>query len=413
MKTKFALTLLSALAASAAHGKGLYYVPNDTETTMPIKWTVGLNVTYDDNTSPTVAAGPGFEDETFSLNPYVGMSFVSVTPQTTWDVYARLGVIYYLDSPAAAGSDDTYGQARAGVNMTHRFNERLRLVSNNFISYELEPDYSYGFASSRQVGEYLYWQTDNALGYRWTDRFATYTGFQLTGLNYDDVSNADYFTWTLYNQFRYQITPQSVLTASYRYSEANGSDRAADSTNQYLLAGIEHRFSPNTILIANIGAQLRDVNGAGGSNSTNPYAELTLQTQVNQQFTIRGFLRYGVEDYDSLIGVTQYDEKQTLRIGVSGEYQVSQALSIFGGVDYIDSSYDSGRRAPGTVGGIVTGSGDESLVNAYIGASLKLTEYLTGTLTYNHTTSSGSNAIFGKSRDYDRNRINLGLSADF
>jgi len=414
MKTKLTLSLISALAATAAHGKGLYYVPNDTEASVPIQWTVGINATYDDNTSPTVPnvpgpAGLGFEDETISLNPYVGMSFVSVTPQTTWDVYARLGVIYYLDEPEAVGSDDIYSQIRAGVNLTHRFNEQLRFVSRNFVSYELEPDYSYGFASTRQVSEYLYWQTDNSLGYRWTERFATYSGFQLTGLDYDNVPNADYFTWTIYNQFRYQVTPQSVLTASYRYSETSGDGIASDSTNQYLLVGIEHRFSPSTILIANVGAQLREVDGLGGDDSTNPYAELTLQTQVNQQFTIRGFLRYGVEDYDSVIGIAQFDERQVLRIGISGEYQVSQALSIFGGVDYIDTSYESGRV--GVVPIAVTG--DESLVNAYIGASLKFTEYLTGTLSFNHTTSDGSAAIFGNTRDYDRNRISLGLSAEF
>mgnify|MGYP006197706853 CR=1 FL=1 len=44
-----------------------------------------------------------------------------------------------------------------------------------------------GFATTRQLGEYFYWQTDNALGFRWTERLGSYTGFQLTGLDYDDV----------------------------------------------------------------------------------------------------------------------------------------------------------------------------------------------------------------------------------
>ena len=294
--------------------------------------------------------------------------------------------------------------------MTHRFNEKLRLVSNNFVSYELEPDYSYGFASTRQVSEYLYWQTDNALGYRWTERFATYTGFQITALDYTDLPNADYLTWTIYNQFRYQVTPQTVLTASYRYSETSGDGISNDSTNQYLLGGFEHRLSPNTILIANVGAQLRSVDTAGGGDdSTNPYAELTLQSQINEQFSIRGFLRYGIEDYDSVIGANQFDERQALRIGVSSEYQISKALSVFGGVDYIGTNYDSGRNAAGPI----TLTGDESLFNIYIGASVKLTEYLTGTLSLNHTTSDGSGAIFGTARDYDRNRISLGLSSEF
>ena len=403
MKTKLTLGVISALAMAAAQGKGLYYVPNDTEEAIPLKWSVGITATYDDNTTP---AAPGFnDDETFSLNPYVGLSFVSVSPQTTWDVYARLGVIYYLDEPKANGADDVYTQARAGVNLTHRFNERLRLTSRNFLSYELEPDYSYGFATTRQTSEYLYWQTDNSLGYRWTERFATISGFQLTGLDYDsDVPNADRFTWTLYNQFRYQLSPQSVLTASYRYSETEGDGLATDSTNQYFLVGMEHRFTPNTIAIVNVGAQVRDVDG--GDNSTNPFLEVNLRTQVNTQLALRTFVRYGVEDYDTVFGNTQFDERLTLRVGVSGTYEISPSLSLYGGLDLVNTSYESGRTV--TVGAPL-GDQDETLVNAYIGASLKLTEILTGSLTYNFTDSDSDLP----SRDYDRNRITVGLSAEF
>lgn len=407
MKTKF-LTSVALIAATTAYGGGLYNVPNDTEASMPIKWTAGLDVIWDDNTTP----GGNFDgDETLSVNPYVGFSFVTLTPQTTLDVYGRLGVIYYLDEPAALGSDDTYGQARVGVDLTHRFNERLRFTTRNFLSYELEPDYSYGFASNRQMGEYLYWQTDNSVGYRWTQRFATYTGFQLTDLSYDNVDNVDRSTWTIYNQFRYQHGPRSVLTASYRYSETDGDGAASDSTNQYLLVGIEHRFSPNTILIVNTGAQLRDIQGANGDDSTNPYLELALRSQINTQFGIRGFIRYAVEDYDTVVGLNpsvlaEYDERLTLRLGVSGEYQLSPSLSIFGGVNLITTSYESGNLLSGGGG---APDADETLINAYIGASLKLTDYLYGTLTYNLTNSDSDIA----NRDYDRNRVSVGLRAEF
>ena len=408
MKNKLTLGVVSALAVAAAQGKGLYYVPNDTEESIPLTWSVGISATYDDNTTP---GGINDGDETFSVNPYVGLSFVSVTPQTTWDVYARLGAIYYFDEPRGAGSDDIYGQARVGVNLTHRFNERLRLTSRNFLAYELEPDYSYGFATSRQSGEYFYWETDNSLGYRWTERFATISGFTLTGLNYDSsVPNSDRFTWTLYNQFRYQLSPQSVLTASYRYSETDGDGLATDSTNQYLLVGIEHRFTPNTIAIVNVGAQIRDVDGINGDDSTNPYAEINLRTQVNTQFAVRGFLRYGVEDYDTVFGVAptaiQYDERLTLRVGVSGTYEISPSLALYGGVDVISTQFDSGRVL---ATGASAGDQDETLVNAYIGASLKFNEILTGSLTYNFTDSNSDFA----NRDYDRNRITVGLSAEF
>lgn len=412
MKIKSLLTLITAAAATAAHGAGLY-MPNDTENSVPLAWSVGLDAIWDDNTTP----GGAFDgEESFSLNPYVGLTFVSVTPQTTLDVYARLGAIYYLDEPAG-GADDTFGQARIGVDLTHRFNERLRFTTRNFLSYELEPDYSYGFASNRQNSEYLYWQTDNSIGYRWSERFATYTGIQLTGLEYDDVANADRLTWTAYNQFRYQLTPQSVLTASYRYSQTEGDGAASDSGNQYFLVGFEHRFSPNTILIVNTGAQLRDVDAAGSDNSTNPYLELALRSQVNTQFSVSAFARYGAEDYDTVVNpkafipgiLAEYDDRLTLRVGVAAEYQISQSLSIFSGLDVITASYENGRRLNGPLPLGTAPDLDESVVNAYIGASLKFTDYLFGTVTYNFTNSDSD----ASGRDYDRNRVSVGLRAEF
>jgi len=409
-------SFLSTLAAASAIGvsqASLYHVTEEAQESMPLKWTAGINVTYDDNVNPT-AVGPGADDETISANPYVGLSFVSITPQTTWDVYARVGAIYYFDEPEALGSEDLYGQFRAGVNFTHRVSERLRFSSRNFISYELEPDYAYGYATSRQVGEYLYWQSDNSVGYRWTERLATYTGFMLSGLDYDSsVPNSDRFTWTVYNQFRYQLVPQTVLTLDYRYSETSGDGLASDSTNQYLLIGAEHRFSPNTIGIARVGAQFREVDGPGSEDGTDPYAELMFNTRVNEQFSVRSFLRYGIEDYDTVVAagipalLTEFDNRQTLRIGVTGEYQVSQKFSVYGGVDYIMSDFEDGRIAGTPIPW--GGSPSEDLINAYVGVSVEFTPNLFGDLSYNFTNSSSD--LFA--RDYDRNRVNLGIRMEF
>jgi hypothetical protein len=103
----------------------------------------------------------------------------------------------------------------------------------------------------------------------------------------------------------------------------------------------------------------------------------------------------------------EYDDRETLRFGIAGEYAVSPMFSVFGGVDYIPTSYDSGRVVAGTFVGDV--SQDEDILNAYIGVSMKINDYLTGTASYNFTNSSSD--IVG--RDYDRNRLSLGVSAEF
>lgn len=402
MKRKIPFGLLGLLTVSTASAQGLYYVGSEAQESLPLKWVVGASAIYDDNVNP----GYGVEDSSMAVNPYVGLSFVNITPQTTLDVYARLGLIYYFDAPE--GMDDLNSQSRAGINLTHRFSERLRFSSLNFISYELEPDYSYGYASSRATGEYFFWNSDNSLGYRWTERVATYTGLRLSGTQYTDIDNNDRFTWELYNQFRYQLSPQTVLTADYRYGQTYGDGVSSDSTNQYLLVGAEHRFSPNTIGIIRAGAQFRDVDD--GENTTSPYLEFALNSQLTQAFSLRSFARYGIEDYDTVqsfpAGVVEYDDRRTLRFGISGEYAISPMFSVFGGVDYIPTTYAGGRILSGSA---PTSDQDEDVLNAYIGLSVKFNDFLTGTASYNFTDSSSD---FGN-RDYERNRISLGVSAEF
>jgi len=52
---------------------------------------------------------------------------------------------------------------------------------------------------------------------------------------------------------------------------------------------------------------------------------------------------------------------------------------------------------------------DETLMNAYVGASVRFTDYLTGSLTYNFTDADSD----FDARSYDRNRITVGVEATF
>jgi hypothetical protein len=397
------------MSVASASAQSLYSVGSEAQETTPLKWVVGTTVIYDDNVSP----GIGPKQDSFGINPNVGLSVVNITPQTTWDVYARLGLVYYLDSNTP-GMNDVNSQSRLGVNLTHRFSERLRFTSQNFAAYELEPDYSTGYASSRQSAAHFYWQTDNSLGFRWTERFGTYTGFSLTGATFPDVANNDRFTWELYNQCRYQFGPQTVLTLDTRYSQTTANDLASNANDTYLLLGAEQRFSPNTIGVVRAGTQCHDVNG--GAQSTSPYVEFALSSQMTQQLSVRAFTRYGIENYANVlvpnqpgVGLVQFDDQRTMRLGISAQYAISPMFSLFGGVDYIPTSYSGGHTltTPPFLGAIADQS--EDLLCLTIGSSIKFNDLLTGTLSYSFTDSTSG--VLG--RTYERNRISLGLSAEF
>ena len=403
--------MLASLGVASA--QGLYDIaPNDDATeSSPIKWNAGISYNIDDNVTPTITAGPGYEDEASSVTAYVGASLVSLTPQTTWDVYARIGATYYIDNLEAVNASDTYGNGRLGINWAHRVSERLRFTSRNYVTYGLEPDYSYGFATDRQLEEYLYYSTTNAVGYRWTERLATYTGFGITGVDYGTLSNSsDRLTYSLFNQFRYSASPQTVWLADYRYSWTDSSGTAGDSTNHFVSLGLEHRFSPNSVLSLKAGVQIRDVDG--GASGTSPFAEAAIRTRVNDQFSVRAFARYSVEDYGTSFGGYTYDTNNTLRVGISADYVVSPQLTLQAGVNAIFTDMQDGRNVPGP--GPVADL-NQDLINLYVGFSYKVNDgvYVTGSYNWTNSDASGGGAGAAARRTYDRQRASLGVRVEF
>ena len=409
MKISFIAAVAVIAHAGLAHGQGLYDIaPNDdARESSPITWTAGISYNFDDNVTPTARRNtPGYEDEASSFTAYVGASLVSITPQTTWDVFSRLGGTVYTDSPEAAGAEDVYGQARLGLNWAHRINERLRLSSRNYLAYELEPDYSYGFSTDRQLEEYLHYQTDNAVGYRWNDRFATYTGFKVRGVDYADSESAnDRMIYSVYNQFRYRASEQTVWTLDYRYSETDASGTADDSTNHYVLLGAEHRFSPNSVFAVKAGMQMRDVEN--GSDEDSPFAEAALRTRVNDELSVRAFARYSIEDYGTSFDTFTYDTNETFRYGISADYILSPQITLQGGANIILMDMQDGRNVPPD--GNSRADADTELLNLYLGCAYKINDglYLTGS--YNWTGSASD--LPG--RTYERNRVSIGLRTEF
>jgi hypothetical protein len=203
------------------------------------------------------------------------------------------------------------------------------------------------------------------------------------------------------------------LTPEYRYSQLESSGVASDSTNHYFTFGAEREFSSNLKGVASAGLQYREVDQ--GDSSSSPYLQIAINAQVNKDFTVRAFTRYGIEAYDTVlihpdgIGSVEFDDKRTLRIGLSSDYAISQSLSLKGGVDYIPSSFQKGRslEEPAYNGSI--SDAYENLLNAYVGLTVQINDIFSISSYYNYTNSSSDIST----RSYDRNRISVGASAKF
>ncbi|GHC45148.1 outer membrane beta-barrel protein [Roseibacillus persicicus] len=390
------------LPCAVASGQGLYSIaPNDDEasSSLPLTYIVGASLGYDDNPTPLTDSDEG----SLYASGFVQANWTSVTPQTTWDVFARLGVRYYFDDFESSDADSTNFDARVGVNFTHRFSERLRFSSRNLLAYEQEPDYDYGLSNDRRTGDYFRYSSDNSVGYRWSDRLGTQTGIQFSGVQYQDLDNSDYSQVAFRHDFRYRMSPATVVTAGYKYAIVD-LDSGNDSTSHYLTGGIEHRISPESAIVLRAGAQITDPDN--GDSRTRPFLEAALKSSLTSQLSTNLFVRYSNESWNQSLlsdnGRQTFEQSQTFRLGGKATYALNPQVSLFGGVNYILTNYDDQ-----IIG--ADGDGSESLLNLNVGGSYQLSSnlYLTGS--YNFTTSISD----FDGRDYDRNRFQLGVQATF
>ena len=398
----FTKTLLAGvLPCAAVSAQGLYSIaPNDDEASdsLPLTFLTGASIGYDSNPTPVI----NNDDDSLYISGFVQANLTSVSPQTTWDVYARIGARYYLDD-IDAGGDQLNGDIRLGVNYTHRVSERLRFSSRNFVALENEPDFDFGFGGNVRVGNYFRYSSNNSIGYRWTDRLGTQTGVSFTGVIYEELDDADYNRVTFRHDFRYRVSPATVLTAGYRFGVVSN-DSGGDANNHYVVGGVEHRISPNSALVLRAGVQVQDPDN--GDTRTTPFVEGTLRTQLTEQLSTDVFVRYQNESFNRRLftgaNSLNFESNQTFRLGARATYAVNPGFSVFGGVNYILNNYeDEVSNAAGDI--------DEGLLNLNIGASYELTQglYLTGS--YNYTT----NISDVDAREYERNRVQFGVQATF
>jgi hypothetical protein len=406
MKKKTVLTVAGIASLASASAQGLYYAGQEANETIPLTWAVGASMIWDNNVTPLVTPDkPGFEDEAWSINPYVQANFTNVDPQTSVNFYARAGANYYIDSLEAQGADETIPNMRLGFDYNHSASARLRFSSRNFLAYEMEPEFAVGISNDRTVNPYFLYTTDNAVGYRWTERVGSYTGFGFTGY-FGDAQFADRKSWNLYHQMRYQFNQRTVLTSQYRYMAWTGD--ANSSTNHFITGGTEYRLSQNSVFVGSAGVQFRSVDN--GDNSSSPFLEASVRSQMNSAFSIRAFTRYSMEDFDTIqfvgANIFEYSNQQVMRLGVTGEYRLTPRVTGFGGLDVVHTMYDGGNQLNGN--GKDSGR-TEDLINAYIGLRTQLTNELTGDCTINYTDSTSD----FQNNDYDRLRLSVGASYTF
>tara|TARA_B110000879_G_scaffold48569_1_gene68505 strand:- start:47866 stop:49053 length:1188 start_codon:yes stop_codon:yes gene_type:complete len=380
-------TTITALLTGVASAQGLFNVNpiSEEKESSPLKYTLETSFGYDDNVNPTSPSTSGVGSAYSRAN--LGASLAVRDEQTSWDLSATVGATYYENN--AVPNDVDYN-GRLQLNLNHRINDRVRLISRNYINYGLDLGNFYGVVASRELEEYTYATTDNSIGYRWTDRLGTYTGISYSTANYDG-SNRDVDNFSVYNEFRYWLSFQTTLTAEVNYSKidhaTNDNDRITSSV------GVDYRITDNSRVVVKVGAQFSDRNNAFG--------DISYISKVNSQFKTRIFARYSQQDTDGVFNGQRYEDQINLNFGAAVDYALSSKVTLTTGANYNSSDFKDAPSNP---------DGETDTFNIYAGATYMINDAFSLNASLNYT---NADAVVIPNRDFNRTRFQVGANYTF
>lgn len=393
----FALSL--GLLSGAAHGQGLLSIGSNTDDfeqeDIPLTWTVSGYVGYDSNINSIDIA----EESSLYLQAGIGTQWSGGSRTTRYTLGASASVLYYFEEVTVNDDESVFYSVRLQGSVVHRASRRLTLSDTFYATYEYEPNQQIGATVSRRTDQYFYLYNNAAAAYAWTRRFSTVANWAVSGIIYDGDDTEDRWTNVLGLQARYLWTRATTLVGEYRFAFTNYENGGADYTANYFLVGIDHMFSRVTMGSIRVGAELRDYDNYGQNSS--PYVEASLVQQLNEGFSLRWAARYGLEDNE----LGSFQKRTAIRTGVTAQYEFNPRLTGTAGLTYVHSELED----PTTAG---VSDGDEDFIGVNLGLSYLLYSNLRMEGGYSYgTLESGIDS--GVSRDFDRHRVFVGMSATF
>ena len=395
MRMKYsALAILAMMVASAtASAQGLLSLQHRSDFKKPTPTTVtaGVGMGYDSlNYKATDAA----DIDSLFIQGGLGLNYSDADQISPYDLGVDFGVINYLDSTNRA--QDTDYSARVVFNVAHSASERLKFTNNFYLTYEVEPNFGLGASTALRNGQYFYGYNSFAAAYAWSERFSTTTSYTFDGIKYEDRDIGrfeDRFSHLISQQFSWAWTKTTKLVAEYRYRTVDYRSADNDFSSHYVLAGVDKAWSERTAGSFRAGAEMYSSNR---SKETAPYFEASLNHATSDRTTVQVFTAVGFDGSE----VGNYGSRYSYRLGASAAHQVSKRLRVNGGLNYAYSTFDGIGIAPDV---------NEHELSATAGLGYQVWNNVSLDANYSYTLLTSDDNL----RDYDRNRVSLGLSAQF
>lgn len=389
------LSLANVLALTlGASAQGLLELQNQSQfrESQPLTFTVGAGGGYD---RLNYKSDGGQDIDSFFLQGGVGVMYSDADKRTPWSIGADFGVLHYLDD--MNGADDTYYNARVVVNLVHQASQRLKLANNFYVTYEVEPDFAVGASTALRNGQYFYGYENFAVSYAWSERMSTTTSYTLDGIRYEDGDIGQYedrLSHIIAQQFSYSLNRKTKLVSEYRYRITDYDSAPNDYTSHYALVGIDQAWSERTSGSLRAGAEFYQSHRV---SETAPYFEVGIDHATSKKTNVHFYGAVGF--YGAELG--DYDSRYAYRTGVTTNHRVTDRLTLNGGLHYVYSDYKGN--------GETTKDVNEQQVNASAGLAYRLWHNVSMDAQYSYTLLGSDDST----REYDRNRVSVGLSAQF
>jgi len=412
-----------ALSASAVNASPI-------ESVDPGKaWTVGLSLRgfYDDN---YVTATSGNERDSFGLDISPSVAYrIDPSDRTSLGLRYTFGATWYQDRQSLNSNNDSwdYSHALDGF-LEHQFTQRLSLNVRDTFVIAQEPGLLNDLATPyRTEGNNLRNNGQISLTAVLTRELSLVLGYNNTYVDYEQsggtVANPslsgllDRTEHEGLVNLRWQAAKESAILFGYNYKEVlHNSDefiviagsplapqKADYRNNQSHIAylGLDQNVSKDLVVTVRGGAEFVDYyNDTTGADDTSPYG------QVAVNYTYR-------PNSTASLGWT-YSHQATDVLSVDGSGGITQdqdASVLFAGINhYFDSRWQgkvNGFWQNSTYNGGGFDGESENFFGVALGLSYRFNRHLTGDVGYSFDTLTSD--LPG--RDYDRNRVFLGVTA--
>ena len=346
----------------------------------------------------------GYDDNFLTRSPAVGAWFTNEQITLSYQMPSRTTQLSIVTGGGAVNylGQRTDANGFFDLSLSHRFTPRLTLNASLDAAYLSEPNLNANVGTNQFSGSYFNTNDKIWASYELTRRLSLVSSYSLLLVRYENQATAaftDRQENTFGEQLRFELTRTTVLTGAYSILLTNYVTAPLDSTTQFFLAGIEHRFSRRLNAQFQAGASILSYNGTGGSQ-TNPNFQGSLKYALGRRSALSWTGSYSVEQPQQQGVAAQKALRTSLQLSHAFTGRISSSLSF---------GYSHQDNQQGTSFATIGSSFTEDIFDASLSFRYRLNSRVAFDASYDRSDVSSPQP----GQSYSRNRYSIGASLTF